>query len=322
MRNYFLILVFILLSSTISAQPSFDLQGHRGARGLAPENTFESCVEALKHQVTTIELDVVISKDGEIIVSHEPWMHPTICLDPEGKRIKKTAPLKHNIYKMTVEKIQQYDCGTLKHPKYPEQKNQKLYKPTLKELILQIEDYITAHQLTSVQYNIEIKCYKMGTGWMHPRPKKFTQLVIDAIKEVGVDRHVMIQSFSYKPLRYLQKHHSEIPLSLLVDDNITLENHIKKLGFTPNIYSPKYTLVDAKLVESAHQKGIIIIPWTVNKKEDIENIIGLGVDGLITDYPNIAQKVLQDDGPYENDSTLIFNAYPTCTKDRGDIVMQ
>lgn len=290
MTRIFLILTF--LSSVIHAQPTFDLQGHRGARGLAPENSFPSMVEALKYGVTTLELDVVISKDGQVIVSHEPWMNPLICLDEAGKTLKKTAPLRHNIKRMTVEEIKKYDCGSKVHPKFPHQQLQKVHKPTLKELVKETEAYIHENSLPTIQYNIEIKCYKMGTGLMHPRPKKFIQLVMLAIHELGIEQQVTIQSFSYKPLRYLHKHHPQIPLSLLVDDDKSMDTHIQKLGFIPHTYSPRHTLVNKKLVENCHQKSIKIIPWTVNHKKDIEKMISLGVDGLITDYPNIAREVL------------------------------
>lgn len=288
--KYFSIIFFF---PALQAQGNFDLQGHRGARGLAPENTFPAMVEALKYGVTTLEIDVVISKDGEVIVSHEPWMNPVICLDEEGKTLKKTAPVRHNIKRMTVKEIRKYDCGSKPHPNFPHQQLQKVHKPTLKELVTQTEAYIKGNNLPPVRYNIEIKCYKMGIGWMHPRPKKFTQMVMDIIKELGIEDQVTIQSFSYKPLRYLHQHDPEIPVSLLVDDEVTLENHLKKLRFTPNTYSPKHTLVNEILVKDCHQKGMKIIPWTVNKKEDIEKIIALGVDGLITDYPNIAKALLQ-----------------------------
>src|SRR5687767_14515824 len=153
-----------VMALTVSAQyiPKFDVQGHRGARGLLPENTIPGFLLALDSGVTTIELDVVVTKDKRIVVSHEPWMSPAICLDPAGNPLKPKEEKKFNLYQLTYDEVRQFDCGSLGNTNFPQQKKMVVSKPLLSEVIAAVENHIKSYASYKVDYNIEIKSSPEG----------------------------------------------------------------------------------------------------------------------------------------------------------------
>jgi glycerophosphoryl diester phosphodiesterase len=286
-------IVFILFSIQIlTAQTKFDLQGHRGARGLAPENTLPAFLIAIKYQVTTLEMDVVITKDGKVLVSHDPWINKTFCIQPEGKKWGKVSRLKYNIFKMNYEEVKKYDCGSQFYSRFPEQKLQNVHKPLLSELIPEIQTYLKENNLPQVQYSIEIKSAKWADGIFHPIPKVFSELLINDLIKLGILDNCIIQSFDVRPLKYIHENYPEIKISYLVHNEKSFEKNLKLLEFTPNIYSPNYKLVDSVLIQQAHEKNIQVIPWTVDLETEMQKLIDLGIDGLITDYPNLGKIVI------------------------------
>lgn len=264
----------------------FDLQGHRGARGLLPENSIPGFIKAVALGVKTLELDVVVSKDGKMIVSHEPFFSHQICQTPTGDSISEAAEKNYNIYQYTAEAIQQFDCGSLGNANFPEQKAQAVYKPTLLEVIDTVEKYIQANNLEPVYYNIETKSTPEGDSLYHPAPTQFAEMLYAELKSTPIIERVYIQSFDVRTLQVFKKLDKDIPLVLLVANNLSLEQNLEKLGFTPKVYSPYYELVDKKLMKEAKAKKMLVIPWTVNEREKMQEMLNLGVDGLITDYPN------------------------------------
>lgn len=271
-------------------QEVFDLQGHRGARGLLPENSIPAFLKAIDLGVKTIELDVVVSKDSQIVISHEPFFSAEICLNSQGDSIKKEQEKKYNIYQMTLAEIQKFDCGSIGNPRFPEQKKQKTFKPTLREMVLAVEKYLNDKQLKPFFYNIETKSTPEGDSIFHPAPAKFAQLLYDEIKALKILDKVYIQSFDVRTLQVFKKIDEEIPLVLLIENKNSLQDNLEKLGFTPSVYSPYYQLVTPDLVKQAHERGMKVIPWTVNEEKDMENMKKMGVDGLISDYPNRFKK--------------------------------
>lgn len=290
-----LLFLFLLLPSILLAQskvytPKFDVQGHRGCRGLRPENTIPAFLLALDSGVTTIELDVVISRDRQVVVSHEPWMSGSICLDPEGKEIAAKDTLKHNIYQLTYDQVRRYDCGSKGNERFPEQTKMNAYKPLLKDVIVAVENHIKNHTKYEVDYNIEIKSDPRGDGRFHPRPEEFSALVHDLVDEyLPLDR-IVLQSFDFRVLKHWHIQYPAIRLAALVENRKSLDSNLKLLGFLPAIYSPYYKLVTPELVKNCHEKGIRIIPWTVNDEREMLSLKGMGVDGFITDYPDRAAK--------------------------------
>lgn len=265
---------------------NFDYQGHRGARGLAPENTLPAFQKALELGVSTLELDLAVSKDGELIVSHEPWMSAEICLQPDGEEIAEKQQLTFNIYQMTVEEIQSYDCGSRTHPRFPEQELQKAYKPTLREVVNLAENFAIEKSIDKVFYNIEMKSDPEGDDVFHPTPTEFAGIVAKVVEELGIGDRCIVQSFDLRCLIAMRETQGSLKLALLVENAQELNAAIDKLGFVPEIFSPYFKTLDANIVRQAHGLGLRVIPWTVNQIEDMREMIAIGVDGLISDYPN------------------------------------
>jgi glycerophosphoryl diester phosphodiesterase len=272
---------------------NFDIQGHRGCRGLMPENTIPAFIKALELGVNTLELDVVVSKDNQLVVSHDPWFLSDITLDKAGKPIPKASEKQYNLYKMDYAEIRQYDCGSKGNSRFPQQQKMKVAKPLLKEVFLQTQNYILEHKLKSVKYNIETKCSPDGDDIFHPKPEVFAKLLYDEIMANKMQDFVIIQSFDIRTLQVFQTFPVKLPLVLLVENKDSIEKNIEKLGFQPDVYSPYFKLIDKNMISYCKAKGIKLIPWTVNETEDMEAIKKLNIDGLITDYPDRAIKVFR-----------------------------
>lgn len=279
-------IICIWLGFPLLAQNSFDIQGHRGCRGLMPENTIPAFLHAVKLGVTTLELDVVISQDHQVVVSHDPFMSAAICLDPSGREISKVDEKDHNLYRMTYEEIKQYNCGSKPHPGFPGQENQRACKPLLSMVVDTVERYTRENNLDPVWYNIETKCKPETDGLFHPQPTEFVAILIEVIQDLGIADRVSIQSFDIRTLHLVKELFPSISTVLLVQNIKSIDKNLEELGFNPDVYSPNYHLLKKRSIEELHARGIRVIPWTVNRTKDMERLIGWGVDGIITDYPN------------------------------------
>ncbi|HHP7239774.1 glycerophosphodiester phosphodiesterase family protein [Longibacter sp.] len=281
--------------SAALAPDGFDLQGHRGARGLAPENTLPAFRRALDLEVTTLELDVVISGDGKVVVSHEPWMSSVICTTPDGESVPDGSEREHNMFEMTYDEIKAYDCGSRVHPRFPEQKQEPVHKPLLRDVIDMAESYASTHDRGPIFYNVETKIRPKWEGTFTPDPETFADAVLHVLDDAGVTRRSTIQSFDPRTLIVANARQQPVRLALLIAssaDNGVAEN-LRMLPFTPDIYSPDYSLVTDAVIAEAHDRGMDVIPWTVNDPDEMERLVGLGVDGLITDYPDRAVATLE-----------------------------
>ncbi len=295
-----LLLVLILVScgpepettsdQDMQATTNFDWQGHRGARGLAPENSLPAFLLALEYpQVTTLELDVVISRDSQVVVSHEPWMSEAICTDPEGKPLAAESEAFHNIFELPYAQIRAYDCGSIGNDRFPEQQRQPAYKPLLREVIEAAETRARDLERALPYYNIEIKSRPEWDNQYTPAPPKFAELVVAVIREAEITDRAIIQSFDERSLRAAHEIAPELKLAYLVETPGDFDRQIENLGFIPAIYSPHHLMVSAQLVDTVHQRGLHLIPWTVNDTSTMSTLIEMGVDGIITDYPNLIQ---------------------------------
>ncbi len=267
----------------------FDLQGHRGARGLMPENTLPAFEKALQLGVNTLEMDVVITKDLQVLVSHDQWFSAEFCSDANGQRIPEADEQKYLIYQMTYAKTQHYDCGSIAHPRFPEQKKMKVHKPLLSDVIAFAEVYTAKNNLPSVAYNIEIKSTVEGDGVWHPNIEVYSDLVYEQVKNIPVSL-LTIQSFDFRVLEYWHKKYPKVRLSALVEEKGSAQEQLNKLSFIPAVYSPDFSLLNPKEIDFLHQKGILVIPWTLNEESDMKQMLDWKVDGIITDYPDRALK--------------------------------
>lgn len=299
MRFAILLLAMSLFTDSEDRIPGkFDLQGHRGCRGLMPENTVPAFLKALDLGVTTLELDVVISKDQQVVVSHEPYFNADFSIAPDGKLVDKKEQKNLILYAMNYADIKRYDVGSRGNSAYPEQQKIKAYKPLLTEVIEQAEAYRKEKNLPAFAYNIELKSEPSEYNRSQPEPALFCDLVQAIIQEkIAPDRvtpdRVTIQSFDFAMLRHWKQQadagaYPRVRLAALVENLRSAEKNLVELGFTPDIYSPYYKLLSQDKIKRLHDKNIKVIPWTVNQRDDMKRLKEWGVDGLITDYPDRA----------------------------------
>ncbi len=267
-----------------------EIHGHRGCRGHYPENTINGFLKAIELGAEVIEMDVVISKDDIVIVSHEAYMNHEIALDPNGNQITKEQELAHNLYQMTYAQIRNYDVGSMSHPRYPEQQQFKEYKPSLVAVINTIETFHPG----KIKYNIEIKRKPKHDQVYHPHYEHFTDLVANVLIDHKLLDRANLQSFDIPVLQYLKKTYPEIKVALLIEGISSIRKNIKKLGYKPEIYSPHYRLLNKEILDYCNTYQIQLIPWTVNNYRDIRRCIKMGVDGIISDYPDRVAKVWKD----------------------------
>jgi glycerophosphoryl diester phosphodiesterase len=270
--------------------PRFDVQGHRGARGLKPENTIPAFITALDSGVTTLEMDVVITKDRQVVVSHEPWMSANICLDSVGKEFNERDEKKFNIFNLTYDEVRSFDCGSKPNAKFPEQEKMRVHKPLLSDVIGAVEDHIRSQTRYEVDYNIEIKSSPEGDGKDHPGVEEFSNMVYELLDQYLRMERVVIQSFDFRVLKYWHVKYPHVRLAALIENTKSIDSNLDALGFNPSIYSPYYKLVNREKVNFLHRKKIRVIPWTVNEQKEMLLLRGMGVDGFITDYPDRARK--------------------------------
>lgn len=267
----------------------FDKQGHRGCRGLMPENTIAAMKYALGLGVTTLEMDICFSKDKKALLSHEPFFNHEISTKPDGTFIEEKDEKQYNLYQMSYDSITKYDVGMKAHPRFPQQQKIPAVKPLLADVFDAIKQDMMTRRRPFPFYNIETKTNPATDNIYHPAPAEFVELLMTVIKEKQMEDYVIIQSFDFRTLQYLHQHYPAIKTAMLIEDydKRTPEAQIAALGFTPTIYSPAYALVTEELIKKCHAQNIQIVPWTVNDKKEIERLKALGTDGIISDYPNL-----------------------------------
>lgn len=271
-----------------NTQKTIDIQGHRGCRGLLPENTLEAFKKAIDLGVHTLELDVVVSQDLEVVVSHEPYMNHEICLLPNGKEILEEKEQSYNLYKMSFDSIKAFDCGSKIHKRFPHQTKLKTYKPALVEVI-----EMAFQKKPTIKFNIELKAAPEYDNVFTPAPKEFVAFVLDVLKTTKSLNHTNLQSFDLRILEEIKKQSPKMPVALLVDENEDIWSKMTKMTFLPEIISPYYKLLDAKMVRNLQEENFKVIPWTVNNVEDMKLMRNYKVDGIITDYPNTLINLLK-----------------------------
>jgi glycerophosphoryl diester phosphodiesterase len=273
-------------------------QGHRGARGLMPENTIPSFKKALEFGVQGLEFDVVLTGENQFLVSHEPYFSHEFCSKPNGEAILKKEQFHHNIYNMDYETIKKYDCGNRGHLRYPEQQATPAVKPLLKTFFEEIEKYaLNMNAKNKIQkpfYTLEIKSDFAWYGFMQPLPSEMVALFIQEITNYPfydkIKDRLMIESFDIHILNELHKQTQNTDINFeigfLVENKLSIEENLAKLNFMPSVYVPYYRLLTKKKIEELHQKGLKVFTWTVNDTETMQKLQNWGVDSIITDFPN------------------------------------
>ena len=290
MKNAVLLIFCTILITPIQSQTmkQIDFQGHRGSRGILPENTVPAFLKALEFPIKTLEMDAAISKDGLVIISHDPWFNPEICTAPEGSDIKDLR--KTYIKDLTYEEIKQFDCGTKGNQGFKDQKPMQVHKPSLSDVVEAVNNYCKQNNLESPHYNIEIKSSPDWDEITYP-VEEFARILIEEINSLGITEKACIQSFDVRALKAAHQIDPEITLAYLIGSMGSPESQMNKLDFIPAIYSPYFKLVNNNLVRFCAEKEMQLIPWTVNEVDEMVKLIKLGVDGIITDYPNKIEEV-------------------------------
>jgi len=288
---------------------AFELQGHRGARGLLPENTLAGFERTLAVGVTTLELDIAITADGIPVISHDPALHPALTRDAQGRWLKDRGPL---IRTLTLAQLQTYDVGRLDpsseygRPFAEQQPRDGERIPTLAALFARVNQ-LGANQ---VQFAIETKIFPN-------RPQEtvgvqeFVDAVLAVVRQARMQERVRIISFDWRTLQLVQKLAPSIETVYLTVES-PRSNNVRDPAWTAGIlwrdhasaahmikasggrlWSPNYNDIDAAKVKAAQQLGVKVLPWTVNEAADMDRLIGWGVDGIITDYPDRLRAAMQ-----------------------------
>ena len=294
---------------------AFDLQGHRGARGLAPENTLAAFAKALQIGVTTLETDLAVTKDGVIVLSHSPRLNPDITRGPDGQWI--TEPIL--IQSLMAAELRRFDVGRIKpwtpyHAQFPTHVPADGSIPTLEDLFR-----LTQGSAKSPRFNIEIKTSPSAPDDAPP-PQVFARMVIEAVRRLDMAQRTSIQSFDWSALLAAKRLAPEIETACLTSQSGSLDN-IRAAGQHPSPWLAGFNLQDyahslprlvkaagcdtwlpyhgdlrAALVKEAHALGLKVIPWTINSRLNMNQAIDMEVDGLITDYPDRAREAMAERG--------------------------
>lgn len=281
MKNISLALLALSLAVPASAEGvrRIWVEGHRGSRGTHPENTLPAFEEALRAGAEVLELDMGVTKDNIVVVSHDPQVNPVICLGPEGKKLEAPVPLRS----LTLAELKAYDCGSLKNPRFPEQVPAPGTRiPTLEEVFSHVKTS-THPAAARVRFNIETKIFP-GEPLAAPPPEEFARLVAAALRKHGMEKRTVVQSFDYRTLAEIKKLAPSVKTAQLTSDNL-LEPDSLVRGAGADIWSPYFKWINADIVKKAQKSGIPVVPWTLNSEEEWERAVAFGVDGIITDYP-------------------------------------
>jgi glycerophosphoryl diester phosphodiesterase len=272
--------------------PQFYKEGHRGTRGLMPENTIPSMKQAIDDGANIIEVDIQISKDNLVTVAHDAYINRIYSLMPDGSEIPEADSKKYILYQMNYADIRKFDVGSKDHKDFPDQKKMQTYIPLFGELIDSVEQYTKAKRLPGVIYNIEIKSNPEKDGVYQPEPAKLIKLVMDIVNSKQIAGRFYIQSFDVRQIQEVHTKYPHVVIGFLTGNkDLSLDDNLKQIGFKPDIYSPQYKLASAGLIKKCHERGMKFVPWTVNTTEEMKHLIQLGVDGIITDYPNLLSKL-------------------------------
>jgi glycerophosphoryl diester phosphodiesterase len=254
-----------------------------------PENTIPAMLRAIELGVTTLEMDALITRDKKVIISHDPYFNAEISTKPDGQYVSRAEEKSFVIFNMDYQATQSFDVGLKPNPKFPRQQKMAVHKPLLSDLIDSVELYCLQHQKAAPFYNIETKTLPSTDNIYHPPPGEFVDLLMKVILSKNIISRVIIQSFDPRTLIIIHQKYPGTRTSLLIEgfDRRTMDQQINALGYTPEIYSPEYTLITDSLVSKCHAHKMKVIPWTVNEPAEIKRLIAMGVDGIISDYPDL-----------------------------------
>lgn len=263
------------------------IHAHRGGAALMPENTIEAMQNALATGVPVLELDLHVTADSQVVVSHDPWLNPVKILAPDGTPLDTAEARRVAIYSLTYDSLRLYDAGSLHNPAFPRRRDVKCHIPLASALIDSAE--VTARRLgqPAPAYNIEIKSWPTKDGVLSPDYRAFADLCMSVLLSKDLGDRLIVQCFDVRTLQYIHAKHPDVRLSYLVEaDGRDYETQMRELGFTPYAYSPESRLLTDSVLALVHQSGMIAVPWTVDDKEEAVRLTRMGADAIITNAPD------------------------------------
>lgn len=292
MKSSLIIIFFLIVSftsCTLTRKTNIDIQGHRGARAVYPENSLPGFLYALELGIDTLELDLGVTKDDVLIVYHDQMINPELCQYIDGRKAPKALPIRS----LSFKQIKEFDCGSLGNERFPDQKIiPGTQIPSLEELFEAVlsQDHPNAQ---NIAFNIETKSNPDYPEYQ-PSPQKFITLIFELVDKYELADRVTIQSFDHRTLKESKKLRAEIKTAALFYER-PKDNIVKATrDASGDILSPFYKWLSKKDVQALHRAEISVIPWTANTKASWKTLIDLGVDGIITDDPEGLKSYLSD----------------------------
>jgi len=260
----------LFLATQLPAEPprAVKVHGHRGARAMRPENTLPAFEYAIAAGVDALELDLAVTRDNVVVVSHDPFLEPPICAGPSAKAA---------IRELTLAQVRQWDCGATRNPAFP---RQQLVPGTR---VPTLDEVFSLAPKGTFEFNVETKI-TAARPKLAPTPEEFVRLVLEQIRKHRLESRVILQSFDFRTLIAMKKLAPEIRLSALYEgtsrDLVAIAREAQA-----SIVSPIFRLVTLENVGAAHAAGLTVIPWTPNSPAEWDRLIAAGVDAIITDDP-------------------------------------
>lgn len=256
--------------------------GHRGCRGLYPENTIVGFKKAIALGVDGVEWDVVVNKDKQLVISHDQFFEKEFCLMPDGSEISNEKS--NNIYQMTQSQIEQFDCGSKVHQRFPEQQKVRETKPLLQTVFDSID-----FSKTTILF--EIKSDKDLDGTFQPAAAEYVSIILNEVKDFKYKENIIFMSFDARILEELHQKAPNFRLVYLTESPLrSTSNFIADFSFKPYAIGIFYPMISKTNVKTLKKLGIKTFAWTVNDPKINKKLLEKGVDGIITDYPNLVKK--------------------------------
>ena len=285
MKRILLLLPALAALASCQHKPFIDVQAHRGGAGLMPENTIPAMKNALDLDVNTLEFDLQLSADGQVVVSHDNYFHPRYATRPDGTLIREEDP-KEYLYTMPYDSIAKYDVGLRHVDRWPGQVKMAVCKPLASELI----DFAEGYAKKPVNYNIEIKSWPgEGEGTLWPEYHVFCDTCVPLLLSKKLGDRLIVQCFDTRALNYMHEKWPELTLSYLTEDydGGDIEALLQNLDFVPQWWSPESSVVTPENVAWCHGHGIGVVPWTVDDPAEMRRLVDCGVEAIISNYPDI-----------------------------------
>lgn len=254
-----------------------DVQGHRGARGHAPENTLAGFRKGMALGAGTLELDVGITSDGAVVVHHDRRLNPDVARGPDGRWVSSPAP---TLYSLSFEQLRRYDVGRIRPgseyaARFPHQ------QPVDGERIPSLSEVFALS--ASIRFNIELKLDPRHPDETLP-PEPFARAVVAEVRKAGAAERSQLQSFDWRAVKAVEREAPELATAYLTDAAHSLVEDLREAK--AKVWSPDYRALTKDALDEAHRAGMRVVVWTVNEPRDIARLIGWGVDGIISDYPD------------------------------------